>query len=88
MHRWKQELAPTVAVGAGATLDFIAGNVTRSPAWMSRAGLEWLYRLAREPRRLAYRYLVRDPEIIKVAWQMLRLPREDRVLEEISTGGR
>ena len=82
MHRWKRELAPTVAIGAGATLDFIAGNVTRSPAWMSGAGLEWLYRLAREPRRLAHRYLVRDPEIIKVAWQMLRLPREARVLEE------
>ena len=82
MHRWKKELAPAVAIGAGATLDFIAGNVPRSPAWMSRAGLEWLYRLAREPRRLAHRYLVRDPEIIKVAWQMLRLPREARVLEE------
>jgi N-acetylglucosaminyldiphosphoundecaprenol N-acetyl-beta-D-mannosaminyltransferase len=82
MHRWKEELAPAVAIGAGATLDFIAGNVPRSPAWMSRAGLEWLYRLAREPRRLAHRYLVRDPEIIKVAWQMLRLPREARVLEE------
>jgi N-acetylglucosaminyldiphosphoundecaprenol N-acetyl-beta-D-mannosaminyltransferase len=78
MHRWKRELAPTVAIGAGATLDFIAGNVTRSPAWMSSAGLEWLYRLAREPRRLAHRYLVRDPEIIKVAWQMLRLPQEAR----------
>lgn len=88
MHRWKHELAPAVAVGAGATLDFIAGNVTRSPAWMSKAGLEWLYRLSREPRRLAYRYLVRDPEIIKVAWQMLRLPREARVLEETRAGGR
>jgi N-acetylglucosaminyldiphosphoundecaprenol N-acetyl-beta-D-mannosaminyltransferase len=82
MHRWKEELAPAVAIGAGATLDFIAGNVPRSPAWMSSAGLEWLYRLAREPRRLAHRYLVRDPEIIKVAWQMLRLPQEARVLEE------
>jgi N-acetylglucosaminyldiphosphoundecaprenol N-acetyl-beta-D-mannosaminyltransferase len=82
MHRWKHELAPAVAIGAGATLDFIAGNVTRSPAWMSNAGLEWLYRLAREPRRLAHRYLVRDLAIIKVAWQMLRLPPEARVLED------
>jgi N-acetylglucosaminyldiphosphoundecaprenol N-acetyl-beta-D-mannosaminyltransferase len=88
MHRWKHELVPAVAIGAGATLDFIAGNVARSPAWMSAAGLEWLYRLAREPRRLAYRYLVRDPEIIKVAWQMLRLPRETRVLEDTQTGRR
>jgi N-acetylglucosaminyldiphosphoundecaprenol N-acetyl-beta-D-mannosaminyltransferase len=86
MHRWKQELAPAVAIGAGATLDFIAGNVPRAPTWMSRAGLEWLYRLAREPRRLAHRYLVRDPEILKVAWQMMRLPPEARVLEETQTG--
>ena len=88
MHRWKNDIAPAVAIGSGATLDFIAGNVSRSPVWMSDAGLEWLYRLAREPRRLAYRYLVRDPKILKVAWQMLRLPPEARVLEETQTGGR
>jgi len=82
MHRWRHELGPTVAIGAGATLDFIAGNVMRSPTWMSSAGLEWLYRLAREPRRLAHRYLVRDPEIAKIAWRMLRLPPEARVLDE------
>jgi len=82
MHRWRHELGPTVAIGAGATLDFIAGNVMRSPAWMSSAGLEWLYRLAREPRRLGHRYLVRDPEIAKIAWRMLRLPPEARVLDE------
>ena len=88
MHRWKNDIAPAVAIGSGATLDFIAGNVSRSPVWMSKAGLEWLYRLAREPRRLAHRYLVRDPEIVKVAWRMLRLPPEARVLEETQTGGR
>jgi N-acetylglucosaminyldiphosphoundecaprenol N-acetyl-beta-D-mannosaminyltransferase len=88
MHRWKRELVPAVAIGAGATLDFIAGNVMRSPPWMSDAGLEWLYRRVREPRRLAHRYLLRDTEIIKVAWRMLRLPREARVLEETQTVGR
>ena len=82
MHRWKPELPSTIAIGAGATLDFIAGNLSRSPEWMSDVGLEWLYRLAREPRRLAHRYLVRDPEILKVAWRMLRLPPEARALEE------
>ena len=82
MCRWKRELAPAVAIGAGATLDFMAGKVKRAPRWMSNAGLEWLYRLAREPRRLARRYLVRDTEIIKVAWQMLRLPPAARLLDE------
>lgn len=82
MHRWKSRLAPAVAIGSGAALDFIAGNVPRAPAWVSSYGLEWLYRLAREPRRLAHRYLVRDPEILRIAWRMLRLPPEARTLEE------
>ncbi|MGV2827106.1 WecB/TagA/CpsF family glycosyltransferase [Myxosarcina sp. GI1(2024)] len=44
----------------GATLDFEAGNLERAPKWISLAGLEWLYRLALEPKRLWRRYLVED----------------------------
>ena len=44
----------------GATLDFEAGTLKRAPAWMSSAGLEWLYRLIKEPGRLWKRYLVED----------------------------
>lgn len=44
----------------GATIDFEAGNLRRAPAWMSSAGLEWLYRLLLEPGRLWKRYLVED----------------------------
>jgi len=44
----------------GATLDFEAGTVSRAPRWMSRCGLEWFYRLTREPGRMWRRYLVRD----------------------------
>ena len=44
----------------GATIDFEAGNLQRSPAWMSSVGLEWLYRLMKEPGRLWKRYLVED----------------------------
>ncbi len=44
----------------GATIDFEAGNVSRAPEWMSTAGLEWLYRLIKEPKRLWKRYLVED----------------------------
>lgn len=49
-----------IFLAIGATIDFEAGNVERSPAWMSEAGLEWLYRLAKEPQRLWKRYLVDD----------------------------
>jgi exopolysaccharide biosynthesis WecB/TagA/CpsF family protein len=45
-----------VTVQAGATLDFLAGRVPRAPRWLQRVGLEWAYRLWREPTRLAGRY--------------------------------
>lgn len=47
-----------VMVGVGAAFDFHAGTVARAPAWMRRCGLEWLHRLASEPRRLWRRYLI------------------------------
>jgi N-acetylglucosaminyldiphosphoundecaprenol N-acetyl-beta-D-mannosaminyltransferase len=50
-------LGVPVSVQVGASLDFVAGRVKRSPVWMRKTGLEWLYRLAQEPRRLAGRYL-------------------------------
>jgi len=47
-----------VMVGVGAAFDFHAGTIVRAPEWMRRSGLEWLHRLASEPRRLWKRYLV------------------------------
>jgi N-acetylglucosaminyldiphosphoundecaprenol N-acetyl-beta-D-mannosaminyltransferase len=61
MDRIAFAVRPAVCAGIGAGLDFAAGTVPRAPRWISAAGLEWLYRLAREPRRLWRRYLVRDP---------------------------
>jgi N-acetylglucosaminyldiphosphoundecaprenol N-acetyl-beta-D-mannosaminyltransferase len=69
MHRTAARLRPAVMLGIGAGLDFWAGTARRAPRWVSAAGLEWLYRLAREPRRLWRRYLVRDPEFL---WILLR----------------
>lgn len=45
-----------VAIGVGATIDFLAGAVKRAPVWMRKTGLEWFFRVAQEPKRLAYRY--------------------------------
>lgn len=50
-------LAPALLVGVGAAFDFHAGMKARAPRWMQDVGLEWLHRLATEPRRLAWRYL-------------------------------
>ena len=47
-----------VAIGVGALFDYLAGEVSRAPRWMRRIGLEWLYRLVVEPRRLWRRYLI------------------------------
>jgi len=50
-----------VMIGVGAAFDFHAGIKQQAPCWMQRSGLEWLYRLASEPRRLWRRYLVNNP---------------------------
>ena len=47
-----------VLAGVGAAFDFVAGTAMQAPAWMQENGLEWLFRLTHEPRRLWHRYLV------------------------------
>jgi N-acetylglucosaminyldiphosphoundecaprenol N-acetyl-beta-D-mannosaminyltransferase len=70
-HLRAEALKPAVLIGVGASLDFVAGIQKRSPRWMSSVGLEWLYRLAQEPRRLAARYLLRDPEFCLILLRQL-----------------
>ncbi|MEN9519134.1 MAG: hypothetical protein RLZZ381_1722 [Cyanobacteriota bacterium] len=61
----------------GATIDFEAGNLRRAPAWMSSAGLEWLYRLLSEPGRLWKRYLIEDLGFFVLIFrQKLQMNRE------------
>jgi N-acetylglucosaminyldiphosphoundecaprenol N-acetyl-beta-D-mannosaminyltransferase len=55
-----------VSICAGATVDFLAGNVKRAPKWMSEHGLEWFYRFLQEPRRLFKRYFIDDLKIIRL----------------------
>ena len=58
-----------VAIGIGAVFDFVAGKVKRAPKWMQKIGLEWLFRLTQEPRRLWRRYLVGNTIFI---WLVLK----------------
>lgn len=53
-----------VMLGVGAAFDFLAGTKSQAPRWMMRIGLEWLYRLATEPRRLWKRYLKHNPRFV------------------------
>lgn len=58
-----------VSVCAGATVDFLAGNISRAPKWMSDNGLEWFYRLIQEPKRMFKRYLIDDLKIIQLMYK-------------------
>jgi N-acetylglucosaminyldiphosphoundecaprenol N-acetyl-beta-D-mannosaminyltransferase len=60
-----------VMVGVGAAFDFYAGNLREAPKWLSNIGLEWLFRLAMEPRRLWKRYLVLNPQFMWLAAKQL-----------------
>ena len=80
MHKWYKQGIPPVMLGIGASLDFVAGKVKRSPKWMSNMGFEWLYRLSREPKRLAKRYLVQDMGIFPVFIQMMKKPKTQRII--------
>jgi len=80
-----RSLQVPVMVGVGATIDFLAGRVKRAPLWMQRSGVEWVFRLAQEPRRLLGRYLtdlwVFGWKILAQGWQM-RARRSGNVPEQ------
>ena len=67
-EKWMAALRPLldspVLIGVGAAFDFHAGLVPQAPPWLQRAGLEWAYRLAHEPRRLWRRYLRYNPRFV------------------------
>jgi N-acetylglucosaminyldiphosphoundecaprenol N-acetyl-beta-D-mannosaminyltransferase len=64
MAALRDRLDAPVLVGVGAAFDFHAGLVPQAPSWMQSAGLEWLYRLSKEPRRLWKRYLTYNPRFV------------------------
>jgi N-acetylglucosaminyldiphosphoundecaprenol N-acetyl-beta-D-mannosaminyltransferase len=78
---WVHAMRPLISaplVGVGAAFALWAGERTMAPAWMQDGGLEWLYRLGQEPRRLAGRYLVQGPGFFaRVALQKMGLRQPD-----------
>jgi N-acetylglucosaminyldiphosphoundecaprenol N-acetyl-beta-D-mannosaminyltransferase len=77
-HAHRRELGDVTVLCLGAALDFELGERERAPTWMRRAGVEWLHRLAQDPRRLARRYLVRDVAFLPIAGRELRRARSRR----------
>lgn len=69
MYRNSKRLGVPISLGLGASLDFEAGNIKRAPKWMSNHGLEWLFRITQDPKRLAKRYLVDDIAIFPLIFK-------------------
>lgn len=66
LYKYRNQLNVPVALAIGASIDFEAGNVNRAPKWMQHIGLEWFYRLCKEPKRMFKRYLVDDIKIFRL----------------------
>jgi N-acetylglucosaminyldiphosphoundecaprenol N-acetyl-beta-D-mannosaminyltransferase len=69
ISRWKTLLGVDFVMGVGGAFDIMAGKVARAPLWMQRSGLEWLFRLIQEPRRMGKRYLRTN---VRFAWMLVR----------------
>ncbi|MBE9039546.1 WecB/TagA/CpsF family glycosyltransferase [Oscillatoriales cyanobacterium LEGE 11467] len=82
--RYKHQLANIrIFLAVGATIDFEAGEKPRAPKWVSEAGLEWMYRLVKEPKRLWKRYLIDDLPffglVLQQKFNLYRKPRKSEV---------
>jgi N-acetylglucosaminyldiphosphoundecaprenol N-acetyl-beta-D-mannosaminyltransferase len=78
MARMRPLLQAPVLIAVGAAFDFHSGTVRQAPLWMQRSGLEWLFRLALQPRRLWRRYLIDNPWFLwDLALQKTGLKRFD-----------
>ena len=76
MAEYLPKLDVTLMVGVGAAFDFHSGRIVQAPRWMQRSGLEWLFRLSVEPKRLWRRYLKNNPRFaFRAACQLLRLKK-------------
>lgn len=64
-----------LGVGVGAFFDFTAGSAKRAPGWMNKVGIEWVWRLALEPRRMWRRYVVGNPLFLRRAWSLRNAER-------------
>jgi N-acetylglucosaminyldiphosphoundecaprenol N-acetyl-beta-D-mannosaminyltransferase len=80
-----EDAPAAVYLNVGAAFDFVCGKPKRAPVWMRRVGLEWFYRLSRDPRRLFRRYIIHDLPLL--AGLMLR-PRRGRIVSEDADFGK
>lgn len=77
MARHRSRLKVPVVIGVGGLFDYYSGRIARAPLPLRKAGLEWAWRLAQEPRRLANRYLVGNAVFLaRLAWLRMVAPAD------------
>lgn len=80
INRWRDQLGVSFVMGVGGTFDVVAGKVKRAPLWMQNWGLEWLYRVIQEPRRMWRRYLVTNAKfallLLQERWRQRFVKRD------------
>jgi N-acetylglucosaminyldiphosphoundecaprenol N-acetyl-beta-D-mannosaminyltransferase len=74
----REQLKPPVLIGVGGLFDFYSGNMPRAPMWMREIGLEWVWRLLREPARMWRRYLIGNPLFLYRVWRETAQPNPNQ----------
>ena len=69
INRWRDSLGVNFVMGVGGSFDVVSGKVKRAPIWMQNYGLEWLYRVIQEPKRMWKRYLLTNSKFV---WMLLK----------------
>lgn len=73
LYNYRNKLNVPLSLAIGASIDFEAGNIERAPIWMQKIGLEWFYRLIKEPKRMFKRYIIEDIKIFKITLKYINL---------------
>jgi N-acetylglucosaminyldiphosphoundecaprenol N-acetyl-beta-D-mannosaminyltransferase len=84
LHQYRSRLNARVAIAAGATIDFLAGEQTRAPRWVQRLYMEWFYRILTDPKRLVARYARGAwifPQLVCKEWWQHTVRRDPAVSE-------
>ncbi len=71
---WRSDLRPPICLGVGGLFDFYSGRIARAPVWMREIGLEWVWRLLQEPKRMWRRYIIGNPLFLSRVWRQTRHP--------------
>lgn len=77
INKYKDNIKTNVNIGVGASIDFLAGNIKRAPKFIGNIGMEWLFRLCLEPKRLFKRYIINDTQILKIAFNDYKKRRKN-----------